>query len=262
MNMPAHIGRDREQAFLLVDDPDLAALSLTIRVGVTPAKNVGDVQNPRGAFIPVGGAVAASKSPQTYYGGADGVTSPVLLAEYDAQTQQVFELTDLGTRNTRTVPWVVGKNISLLCDPTKSSKGHVLRGSKMGDAGFDAHVYMAGTPGDSPIILHHDTPNAPVNSTRGFEGDLSRPALISDALRIGAGIDNLCNIDPKYAVGVAPGRDWVFFNGTKHGGLRFSGYLATRFAASDAFLSYEVGGPLRDASSLHDLAYTDRKSVV
>lgn len=256
-NQPSRIGRSRIQLFMFVDEPDLAALSLDVAVGVTPARNVGDRQEPKGAFVPVGFAVAASSNPQVNFGGADGVYSGAILAEYDPAGGKVYPLLKLGQRDTRTLPWIVGKNVELLADPTKPSQGVVIRGNLMGEKGYDAHVYIAGVsnkgPG-SPIILHHETPGAPKNSTLAYEGDGSRPTELSDALRIGAGVDVLCQ--PVTASSRPTGPDWVYFNGTKHGGAKFSGYLATRFAAADAMLSHETGGPLRESSSLHDYAYT------
>jgi hypothetical protein len=257
----APIGKAREARFMLTGKASQLATSVTPRVGVPGVDRVGDHQETRGVFFPAGGAVATTRTPAEF-GGADGLTGDVLLAEYEAATGRVYALDRLGQRTAGVVPWVVGRNISLLADDKRNSQGVVVRGCMFGDAGFDAHVYIAaaGKPGQAPITLHHDTPGAPQNSTDAYEGDGSRPAKLSDALRIGAGVDVLCQ--GKTASGPPAGPDWVYFNATKHGGTRNSGYLASRFAAADALLSHEGGGPLREASSLHDYTSTRDKRML
>jgi hypothetical protein len=255
MHGQPHIGKDRDGRFLLTRNTQQVATSLTPRVGLTGVSRVGDNQEARGVFFPTGGAVATARNPAAF-GGADGLTADAILAEYDAANALVYALDSLGQRAAQLAPWVVGSNISLLADPKRDSKGVVVRGCMFGDAGFSQHVYIAaaGQPGQAPLILHHDTPNAPTNSTDAYEGDGSRPAKVSDALRIGAGVDKLCQ--PLTSAGPQPGPDWVYLNATKHGGNRNSGYLAARFAAADAMLSHETGGPLRESSSHHDFART------
>lgn len=259
MTLPTHIGRSRSQSIVVTPgDDDLAALSLTLRTGVPGVRNVGDRQPARGAFVPVGGAYAASNNPQVNWGGADGSAADVMLAEYDAKTGSVYPLRTIAQREPRNFPWFVGKNISILGNASRSSKGIVIRGSMMGDAGFDQHVYIAGQGnGDAPLVLHHDQKGAPAESNIVYEGGGARPTIWSDALRIGAGVDELCAGHSGVPNAKTP--DWVYLNATKHGGNRFSGFLASRFKAADAFLSYEVGGMVRPASSLHDYAFTRDK---
>lgn len=260
MNGPAHIGRQRAHTIVITPgDDDVAALSLTLKTGVTGAKNVGDRQYARGAFVPVGGAYAPSSNPQVAWGGADGSAADALLAEYDPAAGTVHALRTPGQREPRNAPWRVGKDITLWADKTKASKGFVLRGSMMGDAGFDQHVYIAAgsLPGQAGLVLHHDAPGAPAESNIVYEGGGTRPTIWSDALRIGAGVTKLCQDRTAPPDNNSP--DWVYLNATKHGGNRFSGFLASRFSGADAFLSFEAGGPLREASALHDFAYTRDK---
>lgn len=272
----AHVGQSRKNKFLLTDDPSQVAKSLTPEVAVAGTDRAGDEQGVAGVFFGMGGAVASVSNPQVDYGGADGITGDAILAEYvppkgaiasvvagaPGSVGQVFALDAIGRRNQRVDPWTVGKNISLLCDPTKPSKGIVVRGTMLGDAGFDAHVYIAGIDtvggGSPPIILHHRPANAPQNSTPAYDPDARSSAigLLSDALRIMGGVDKFCD-----ARATAPSDEdrvyWVYLNGTKHGGNRHSGWLATTFADAEGLLSREVYGPLRAASSLHDLATSD-----
>lgn len=258
MTMPAHLARARDQRALITPDDDQASLSLTPRVAVSGVERVGDRQAARGVFVPVGGAFAPSSNPQVAWGGADGSAADAILAEYDPATGTVHPLRTLNQREPRNQPWVVGKNIALLADKGKRAKGLVIRGSMMGDAGFDQHVFIAAaSPGNVPLVLHHDQPGAPAESNTVYEGGGARPTVWSDALRIGAGVTQVCQ--PKTAPPDNSAPDWVFLNATKHGGARYAGWLATRFAAADAFVSFEQGGPLREASSLHDFAFTRDK---
>lgn len=254
----AHIGDKPRQAFLLTDNPEQAATSLTPEVAVVGVDRVGDRQPGRGLFFGVGRAVAATRNPQKDYGGADAVTSDAMLAEYDPKTKRVYPLDKIGTRNPRTKPWTVGKDITALCDPNKPAVGVVVRGSLMGDKGFDAHVFIASAAGprgaQAPIILHHEQPNPPDNSTLAYDPDAqsNRVAPLSDALRIRGGVAAVCQ--PKTGVKL-PDLFWVYLNGTRSGG-RESGWLATTFDKEDALLSVEVGGPLRPSSALHETAVT------
>lgn len=270
----AHIGQSRKNAFLLTDDPSQVAKSLTPEVAVAGVDRAGDEQAVSGLFYGVGRAVATVANPQVDYGGADGVTGDAMLAEYVPPKGQiasvvagqagsaglVYPLDRLGKRNALVKPFIVGKNIALLCDPTKPSNGVVVRGSLLGDPGFDAHVYIA-SPDPKlgqvpPIILHHWPPNAPVNSTIAYDpdGNSKRAAPLSDSLRIRGGVNMLC---PGTT---APPDDgdayWVYLNGTQHGGNRLSGFLAATFANAEALLSREGYGPLRPATELHEFAVT------
>lgn len=260
-----HIGDKPRMAFLLTQDPEQVATSITPERAVVGVDRVGDNQPGAGLFYPIAGrAVARTRNPRRDYGGADGITSDAILAEYDPTTKRVYALDTLGSRNPRTAPWEVGKDIALLADARKPSKGVVVRGCLTGEKGFDAHVYIAAAAGpragQAPIILHHEQPNPPDNSTLAYDPDgaSNRVAPLSDALRIRAGLATLC----QPITGVKePELYWVYLNGTRSGG-RESGWLATTFDREDALLSNEVGGPLRPSSVKHELGITsDKRSV-
>lgn len=257
----ASIGNTRRHAFILDDEPDNVATTLTPEVAVVSVENAGDHGEVAGNFYGMGRAVASVRNPQRDYGGADGIVSDCMLAEYDPSTKKVYPLDTLGARTIRTKPWTVGKDVQLLCDPNKPSKGIVVRGNKTGDAGFDAHVYIAAptTPGggSSPIILHHRfmTAAPPTLSTVAFDDTVNSgwKAELSDALRIVAGIDWVC---PPTTSPVKPKPvNWVVLNATQSGG-KFSGFLAAAYSGGSALLSDEMGGFLAMATSpAHDLGY-------
>lgn len=266
-----HLGNSKAVIFMLDDNPDGAAKSLTLTYATLSSIRVGDHKPGAGQFIPVGGAVAETRNPEKDYGGADGALGHgVMLAEYvpgpsgatvagGASAGQVFPLDNLGRRTTRLKPWIVGQNISLLCDPTRPSKGFVLRGNQMGDKGFDAHVYIAasGGPGvTAPIILHHRSPNPPQNSTPAYDPDIPQnQAPLSDALRIVSGIDGFCKLGKTVSKPRAVIR-WVAINATLSGG-RFSGYFAAHYAGGTALHSAETSGNLTISTSKHDLGHGD-----
>lgn len=275
-----HIGNSKAVIFLLDDNPDGAAKSLTMSYATTSGVRVGDHKPGAGQFVPVGTAVARSRRPERDFGGADGaVGGGVMLAEYvpgggfnsgpitggGAAAPQngigspVYPLDNLGKRTPQLEPWIVGKNISLLCDPTKPSKGFVLRGNQMGDGGFDAHVYIAAPSGlgGAPIILHHRNPNPPQNSTQAYDPDSPQnQAPLSDALRIVSGIDGFCKKPGTTSSTPQAVIRWVAINATLSGG-RFSGYFAAHYAAGTALHSAETSGNLTIATSKHDMGIGD-----
>lgn len=273
MSEPAHIGKQRIHAFLSTDDISLAGTSLTLFVNVPGVKLVGNRQEAQGAFAQIGKAVA--KAAGGRLGLLDGGASDAILAEYVpssgkyAGSDKVHVLRSrAGERDPNFEPWTVGRDIRVVVpDPTKPAIGVVVRGSMPGDRGFDQHVFIGFNEKDGKpltIILHHEAPDAPKSSTLAYEGDGTRPAMLSDALRIGAGVDALCQLPPQIGKTVAKpneaaGPDWVYLNATDHGGPRFSGYLASRFAERDALLSFEAGGPLRHAPDNHSYALTRDK---
>lgn len=272
-----HLGNSKAVIFMLDDNPDGAAKSLTLTYATLSSIRVGDHKPGAGQFVPVGTAVAETRTPEKDYGGADGaVGGGVILAEYvpagpliggntivggaPTATSRVYPLDNLGQRTSRLKPWIVGQNISLLCDPTKPSKGFVLRGNQMGDKGFDAHVYIAAPAGpgvSAPIILHHRSPNPPQNSTPAYDPDLPQnQAPLSDALRIVSGIDGFCKKPGATSSKAQAVIRWVVINATLSGG-RFSGYFAAHYAGGTALHSAETSGNLTISTSKHNLGIGD-----
>jgi hypothetical protein len=210
-----------------------------------PIDDLYPIQQVAGPIMGTNGAGVRAGRNVLHGGGA-------FLAEYDG-VDTVTLLERVGAPHPWQRGWTVGDDVRLLAPAGQPATGIVVRGASTGAQAPNDHYFIAADAGPSnrggSVILHHSSPNPPDNSTLAFDPDTQgRHGLLSDALRVRGGIRLFTCAGGVTGVPQPPdvdAPDWVTLNATRHGGPRFSGWLAATFASVDAFLSGEVfGAPL------------------